>query len=73
MVFQYLYLEDVSDRVKELALLESVVQYLRGGIGVSPGGLFEPLWSKVIKYHNLDTVEGRPEAKLGEYNFDKAA
>ena len=52
---------------------ESVVQYPRGDISVSPRGLHGPLQPEVIKYRNLDTVEGHPRTKLGNYNFDKAA
>ena len=72
MVSQDLSLEEVSNRNEELKFPESVVQYLRGDIGVTPIGSSELLRSKVLKYHNLDTLEGRPRAELGEYNFDKA-
>ena len=50
-----------------------MVQYLRGEIGVPTGGFTEPLKSKFTKYRNLDPAEGCPRAKLGGYNFDKAA
>ena len=36
-----------------------------------PRGFLILLRSKVLKYCNLDPVEGRPRAELDEYNFDK--
>ena len=38
MVSQYLSLEDISDRAKELAFTDSVVQYVRGKIVAPTGG-----------------------------------
>ena len=38
MVSQDLSLEDVFDRAKDMAFMESVVQYMRGKNGVSPRG-----------------------------------
>ena len=73
IVSQDLSLENVSDRADELTFPNSVVQYLRGDIGVPPGGFPEPLRSKVLKSHNLYPVEESPMAELGEYTFDKAA
>ena len=73
MVSQDLSLEDVSDRGKEMAFPDSVFQYLRGDISVLPGGFPEPLQYKVMKYRNLDPVEGHYRDELGEYTFDKAA
>ena len=52
---------------------ESVVQYLRGEIGVPIRVLPKLLRSKVMKYHNLDPMEGSSGAEFVEYNFDKAA
>ena len=63
IVSQDLSLESVSDRAEDLAFLESVIQCLRFDIGVSPGGFYELLQSKVLKSCNLDPVEGRPGAK----------
>ena len=73
MVSQYLSLEDVSDRSKELVFPQSVVQYLRGEIVVPPGVFPKPLRSKVFKPCNLDPAEERNRSELGDYNFDKAA
>ena len=63
IVFKDMSLESVSDRAKDLAFSESVIQCLRFEIGVSPGGLSEPLRSKILKYCNLDPVEGCPGDK----------
>ena len=63
IVSQDMYLESVSDRDKDQAFLDSLIQRLRFEIGVSPGGLSEPLRSKVLKYCNLDPVEGCPGDK----------
>ena len=73
MVYHNWSLDNVSDRANEMVFPESVVQYPRGDISVSPRGLHGPLQPEVIKYRNLDTVEGHPRTKLGNYNFDKAA
>ena len=72
MVSQYLSFEYISNRAKWLAFPESVVQYLRGEIVVSPVGFPKPLRPKVLKYCIVYPVEGCLKAQLGEYNFDKA-
>ena len=63
IVSRDLSLERVSDRAEDLAFLESVIQCLRFGVGVSPRGFSEILLSKVLKPCNLDPVEVRPVAK----------
>ena len=73
MVSHDMSLEDVYNMAKELAFPESMVQYLRVKIGAPPGVFPELLISKVLKSCNIDPMEGRPRAELGEYNFYKAA
>ena len=63
IVSQDLSLESVLGRAEDLEFLESVIQCLRFDIGVSPGGFYELLKSKVLKSCNLDPVEGRPGAE----------
>ena len=72
MVAQNLEMKDVVDQADTLAFPESVVQYLRGEIGVPPGGFPEPLRSKVLKSRGLEPIEGRPGASLDDYNFEEA-
>ena len=63
MVYQDLSLENVSNRAEELAFPERMVQYPRGKISVPSRGFPKPLQSKLLKYHNLDPVEGHPRAQ----------
>jgi len=63
---------DVVEQADTLAFPESVVQYLRGGLGIPPGGFPEPLRSKVLKSRDLEPIEGRPGASLDSYNFEEA-
>jgi len=72
MVSQDLDAAQVLDRAESLAFPESVVQYLRGEIGIPPGGFPEPLRSKVLSSRGLEGVEGRPGAFLPDYDFGKA-
>lgn len=72
MVSQNLDPEQVLDQAETLAFPESVVQYLRGEIGIPPGGFPEPLRTKVLSSRGLKGVEGRPGATLEEYDFDEA-
>jgi len=62
---------DILDQAETLAFPDSVVNYLRGDIGIPPGGFPEPLRSKVLKGRGLDPVDGRPGAFLKDYDFDK--
>lgn len=71
MVAQNLEPADVIEQAETLAFPDSVVQYLRGDIGIPPGGFPEPLRSKVLKGRGIKPVEGRPGAFLGNYDFDK--
>ena len=72
MVAQDLFIQDIVEQADTLAFPESVVQYLRGEIGVPPGGFPEPLRSKVLKARGLEPIEGRPGAELADYNFEEA-
>ena len=72
MVAQNLSAMDVSEQADTLAFPQSVVQYLRGEIGIPPGGFPEPLRSKVLESRDLEPVEGRPGASLKEYDFEAA-
>ena len=72
MVSQNLSSQSVLDQAETLAFPESVVQYLRGEIGIPPGGFPEPLRSKVLSSRNLEAVDGRPGATLADYNFEKS-
>eukprot|EP00526_Cylindrotheca_closterium_P003831 CAMPEP_0113649442 /NCGR_PEP_ID=MMETSP0017_2-20120614/26270_1 /TAXON_ID=2856 /ORGANISM="Cylindrotheca closterium" /LENGTH=1229 /DNA_ID=CAMNT_0000561813 /DNA_START=33 /DNA_END=3722 /DNA_ORIENTATION=+ /assembly_acc=CAM_ASM_000147 len=71
MVAQNLEPADVLEQAETLAFPDSVVNFLRGDIGIPPGGFPEPLRSKVLKGRGLEPVEGRPGASLGSYDFDK--
>lgn len=71
MVSQDLDAQDISDQAETLALPDSVVNYLKGDIGVPPGGFPEPLRTKVLEGRGLDPIENRPGAQLKDYNFVK--
>mmetsp|Transcript_8942 Transcript_8942/g.9811 ORF Transcript_8942/g.9811 Transcript_8942/m.9811 type:complete len:1238 (+) Transcript_8942:67-3780(+) len=72
MVAQSLSAIDVVEQADTLAFPQSVVQYLRGEIGIPPGGFPEPLRTKVLEGRNLEPVEGRPGASLEPYGFEDA-
>jgi len=72
MVSQNLDGEQVVEQAETLAFPESVVQYLRGEIGIPPGGFPEPLRSKVLSSRNIESIDGRPGASLDDYDFDEA-
>lgn len=71
MVAQNLDTETVLAQSETLAFPDSVVNYLRGDIGIPPGGFPEPLRSKVLKSRGLEPVEGRPGQFLKPYDFEK--
>jgi len=71
MVSQNLDAQTILDQADTLAFPDSVVNYLRGDIGIPPGGFPEPLRSKVLKSRGVDAVQGRPGASLPDYNFSK--
>ena len=72
MVSQDLDATQVVDQAETLAFPESVVQYLRGEIGIPPGGFPEQLREKVLSSRGLEGVDGRPGASLPDYDFDEA-
>ena len=72
MVSQNLDAAQVLEQAETLAFPESVIQYLRGEIGVPPGGFPEPLRSKVLSSRGLEGIDGRPGATLPDYDFDEA-
>merc|ERR1711935_976644 len=71
MVAQNLGAEDILDKAETLAFPDSVVNFLRGDIGIPPGGFPEPLRSKVLKGRGLSPVEGRPGQFLKDYDFEQ--
>jgi pyruvate carboxylase len=71
MVSANLDAHSVVEQAETLAFPDSVVNYLRGDIGIPPGGFPEPFRSKVLKARGLTPVEGRPGKSLPEYNFEK--
>jgi pyruvate carboxylase len=71
MVAQNLDAKDILDQAETLAFPDSVVNFLRGDIGIPPGGFPEPLRSKVLKSRGLEPVEGRPGAFIKDYDFDQ--
>jgi pyruvate carboxylase len=62
---------DILEQAETLAFPDSVVNFLRGDIGIPPGGFPEPLRSKVLESRGLEPIEGRPGKFLEDYNFDK--
>jgi pyruvate carboxylase len=71
MVAQNLEPNDILEQAETLAFPDSVVNFLRGDIGIPPGGFPEPLRSKVLGSRGLEPIEGRPGKFLEDYNFDK--
>jgi pyruvate carboxylase len=69
MVAQNLQAHDILEQADTLAFPDSVINYLRGDIGIPPGGFPEPLRSKVLKSRGLDPVDGRPGQFLKPHNF----
>jgi len=72
MVSQNLDGQQVLEQARTLAFPESVVQFLRGEIGIPPGGFPEPLRSKVLGSRGLESIDGRPGASLPNYDFAEA-
>ena len=71
MVAQNLTPQQVEEQAETLAFPESVVQFLRGEIGIPPGGFPEPLRTKVLNSRGVEGIDGRPGASLADYNFDE--
>jgi len=72
MVAQNLNAMQVEDQAETLAFPESVVQFLRGEIGIPPGGFPEPLRTKVLTSRGIESIDGRPGASLPDYDFEEA-
>lgn len=71
MVSKNLGAADILEQAETLDFPDSVVNFLKGDIGIPPGGFPEPLRSKVLKTRGMDAVDGRPGASLPDYNFEK--
>lgn len=71
MVAQNLDGNDILQHADTLALPDSVISYLKGDIGIPPGGFPEPLRSKVLASRGVDPIDGRPGQFLKDYNFDQ--
>ena len=71
MVSRNLNAQDIADQAESLDFPDSVVNYLKGDIGIPPGGFPEPLRTKVLKARGLEPINGRPGASLPQYDFDK--
>jgi pyruvate carboxylase len=67
MVKQKLDARAVSERAEELTFPESVIDFMRGGLGKPPGGFTEPLRTKVLK--GAAPIEGRPGATLPPFDW----
>lgn len=72
MVAKNLDATNILEQADTLAFPDSVVNYLRGDIGIPPGGFPEPLRTKVLEGRGLTPIEGRPGAVLAAYNFTKS-
>ncbi|CAB9498806.1 Pyruvate carboxylase [Seminavis robusta] len=70
MVSQNLDAQMILDQAETLAFPDSVVNYLKGDIGIPPGGFPEPLRSKVLNARGAEPVEGRPGASMPDYDFE---
>jgi pyruvate carboxylase len=70
MVAQNLDASNIVDQAETLAFPDSVINYLKGDIGIPPGGFPEPLRTKVLSSRGLEPVDGRPGATLKPYDFD---
>jgi pyruvate carboxylase len=70
MVAQDLETKDVLDQAETLAFPDSVVNFLKGDIGIPPGGFPEPLRTKVLTSRGLEPVNGRPGTFIKDYDFD---
>ena len=72
MVAQNLDASTILAQAETLAFPDSVINYLKGDIGVPPGGFPEPLRTKVLSSRGMKPVDGRPGASLKAYDFDYA-
>jgi len=72
MVAQNLDATSILEDADKLAFPDSVVNYLKGDIGIPPGGFPEPLRTKVLSSRGLEPVNGRPGESLPDYDFEEA-
>ncbi|MEL6978229.1 MAG: pyruvate carboxylase [Pseudomonadota bacterium] len=61
---------DVEDHEKDFAFPESVVDFLKGGLGQPPGGLPEALQRKALK--GAEPISGRPGATMAPIDMEAA-
>jgi pyruvate carboxylase len=71
MVSRNLASKDIAEQAENLDFPDSVVNYLKGDIGIPPGGFPEPLRTKVLQARGLEPIDGRPGASLPPYDFDQ--
>lgn len=71
MVSRNLDAQDIHHQAESLDFPDSVVNYLKGDIGIPPGGFPEPLRTKVLQARGLEPINGRPGASLPPYDFDQ--
>lgn len=69
MVQNDLTADDVNERADDLSFPTSVVEFMRGDIGIPYMGFPEPLRTKILK--GLKPVEGRPGESLEPLDFVK--
>ncbi len=67
MVKQKLDARAVTERADELTFPESVIDFMRGGMGTPPGGFLEPLRSKILK--GAAPIVGRPGATMPPFDW----
>jgi pyruvate carboxylase len=70
MVKQKVDARAVTDRAHELTFPESVIDFMRGGMGKPPGGFPEPLRSRILK--GAAPIEGRPGSSLPAFDWTGA-
>jgi pyruvate carboxylase len=70
MVKQGLDARAVLERAPELTFPASVIDYMRGGLGMPPGGFPEPLRTHVLK--GMAPIVGRPGASLPPFDWEGA-
>ena len=73
MVANKLREEDVDTEQWVGKLPDSVVDYLKGGLGTPPGGFPEPLRAHVLKARGVEALQGRPGLSMEPYDFEQAA
>ena len=72
MVSKNLDAAEILEQAESLDFPDSVVNYLKGDIGIPPGGFPEPFRSKVLQARGIDPVDGRPGASLSDFDFEKS-